>query len=215
MSVDCPLVVLASGAGTNLQAILDAIANGEIAAEVRAVISDKPGAYALQRARQAGIAAQALNPRDYATREAFDAALAELIDQHTPRLVVLAGFMRILTPAFVRHYAGRLLNIHPALLPNYRGLHTHRRVLEAGDTAHGASVHFVTEELDGGPIVLQESLPVLPGDTEASLAARVQKLEHEIYPRAIGWFASGRLQLDGERVMLDGRPVPQSKQKDL
>src|SRR5690606_10766200 len=138
VSVDCPLVVLASRAGTNLQAILDAIANGEIAAEVRAVISDKPGAYALQRARQAGIAAQALNPRDYATRETFDAALAELIDQHAPRLVVLAGFMRILTPAFVRHYAGRLLNIHPALLPNYRGLHTHRRVLEAGDTAHGA-----------------------------------------------------------------------------
>lgn len=207
MSTPLPLVVLASGAGTNLQAILDAIADGKLSAEVRAVISDKPDAYALQRARQAGIATASLNPREYATRDAFDAALAALIDQHAPRLVVLAGYMRILSSAFVRHYAGRLLNIHPSLLPKYRGLHTHQRILEAGDAEHGASVHFVTEELDGGPVVLQESLPILPGDTEASLAARVQKLEHEIYPRVIGWIASGRLQLDGERVMLDGRPI--------
>lgn len=219
MSAVCPLVVLASSVGTNLQAILNAIAAGEINANVRAVISDKPQAFALERARSAGIAAEVLDPRAHATREAYDTALAALIDQHvdqhTPGLVVLAGFLRILTPAFVQHYAGRLLNIHPSLLPKYRGLHTHRRVLEAGDVEHGASVHFVTEELDGGPLVLQESLPVVPGDTEASLAARVQQLEHRIYPRAIGWFASGRLRLQDQSVMLDGKPLQNAKQKNF
>ncbi len=201
------LVVLISGNGSNLQAIIDAIEAGEIPAEIRAVISNNPEAYGLERARRAGIPAEVVNHRDYPDRESYDRALQAVIDRYAPDLVVLAGFMRILTPAFVEHYAGRMLNIHPSLLPRYQGLDTHRRVLEAGDPVHGVSVHFVTPELDSGPIVLQAEVPVEPGDTEDDLARKVHAEEHVIYPRVIRWFAEGRLRLDGDRVLLDGRPM--------
>ncbi len=206
------LVVLISGSGSNLQAIIDACDNGTIEGEVVAVISNRPDAYGLERARRAGIAAEVLDHTAFDDRAAFDRALIGQIDAHRPDLVVLAGFMRILTPAFVQHYSGRLLNIHPSLLPAYQGLHTHRRVLEAGDPVHGASVHFVTEELDGGPVILQAEVPVLPDDDEQTLAARVLEQEHRIYPTVIQWFAEGRLRLDPEHgVLLDGdrlhRPV--------
>ncbi len=201
------LVVLISGNGSNLQAIIDAIAAGEIPAQIRAVISNNPDAYGLERARRAGIPVEVVDHRAYPDRESYDRALQAVIDRYRPDLVVLAGFMRILTPAFVEHYAGRMLNIHPSLLPRYQGLDTHRRVLEAGDSVHGVSVHFVTPELDSGPIVLQAEVPVEPGDTEADLARKVHAEEHVIYPRVIRWFAEGRLKLDGDRVLLDGQPM--------
>lgn len=197
------IVVLVSGNGTNLQALLDAIGRGELPARIRAVIGSKRDAFALQRARHAGISAHAVAGDEYPDRSAYDAALTEVIERYDPGLIALAGFMRILTDAFVRRFAGKMLNIHPSLLPKYRGLHTHRRVLEAGDAEHGASVHFVTEELDGGPVVLQAKIPVLKDDTEASLARRVQQREHLIYPLAIRWFAEGRLRLADGTVMLD------------
>ncbi len=201
------LVVLISGNGSNLQAIIDAIDAGEIPARIRAVISNNPDAYGLERARRAGIPVEVVDHRDFPDRESYDRALQAVIDRYRPDLVVLAGFMRILTPAFVEHYAGRMLNIHPSLLPRYQGLDTHRRVLEAGDSVHGVSVHFVTPELDSGPIVLQAEVPVEPGDTEADLARKVHAEEHVIYPRVIRWFAEGRLKLDGDRVLLDGQPM--------
>ncbi len=209
----CGLVVLISGNGSNLQAIIDAIAAGELPAEIRAVISNNPDAYGLERARRVGIPAEVVDHRDYPDRESYDRALQAVIDRHAPDLVVLAGFMRILTPAFVEHYAGRMLNIHPSLLPRYQGLDTHRRVLEAGDAIHGVSVHFVTPELDSGPIVLQAEVPVEPGDTEADLARKVHAEEHVIYPRVIRWFAEGRLRLDGDRVLLDGRPLSEREKR--
>ncbi len=201
------VVVLISGGGTNLQAIIDG-SFSDLPISLKAVISNEPDAYGLERARQAGIATGVLSHRDYADRESYDAALADLIDEHEPGLVVLAGFMRILTPDFVRHYSGRLFNIHPSLLPRYRGLHTHARVLEAGETEHGATVHFVTEELDGGPLIIQARVPVLPDDDSDSLAQRVLEKEHIIYPTAIRWFAEGRLRLDDGMVTLDGNPLP-------
>ncbi|MHB8424800.1 MAG: phosphoribosylglycinamide formyltransferase [Gammaproteobacteria bacterium] len=202
-----PLVVLISGAGTNLQAILDQCAQGTLPASVSAVISNRAEARGLQRAAAAAIPTHVLLPAEYADREQYDAALMEVIDRHTPGLVVLAGFLRILSDAFVRHYRGRLLNIHPSLLPKYRGLHTHRRVLEAGEREHGCSVHFVTGELDGGPVIAQAKVPVRPDDTEASLRARVQEQEHRLYPEVIGWFAAGRLRLQDGRVLRDGKLV--------
>lgn len=202
------IVVLISGSGTNLQAILDAARTGAIAARVLAVISDQPDAYGLQRARDAGVPAECVEPGDYPDREAFDEALDEKLSEFDPGLVVLAGFMRILGPVLVSRWSGRMLNIHPALLPAYRGLHTHRRVLEAGERMHGTSVHFVTEELDGGPVVAQARLEIDPGDTEATLQERVQALEHRMYPEVIGWYAAGRLQMIGERVELDGTLLP-------
>ena len=202
------LVVLISGSGSNLQAIIDACNNGNIDAEIAAVISNRPAVRGLQRASEAGIASTVLDHTDFASREDFDRAMMETIDSFQPGLVILAGFMRILTPDFVRHYAGRLLNIHPSLLPKYQGLHTHRRALDSGDTEHGASVHFVTEELDGGPVVLQATVPVLPADDEATLAARVLTREHEIYPAAIQWFAQGRLRLASSgSVVFDNNPL--------
>ena len=201
------LVVLISGNGSNLQAIIDAIDAGEITARIRAVISNNPDAYGLERARRAGIPVEVVDHRDFPDRESYDRALQAVIDRYRPDLVVLAGFMRILTPAFVEHYAGRMLNIHPSLLPRYQGLDTHRRVLETGDSVHGVSVHFVTPELDSGPIVLQAEVPVEPGDTEDDLARKVHAEEHVIYPRVIRWFAEGRLRLDGDRVLLDGQPM--------
>ncbi len=203
-----PVVVLISGSGSNLQALIDGAAGGELPIRIEAVISNEPDAFGLERARRAGIAAEVVDHRAFDSREAFDQALMAAIDRHQPGLVVLAGFMRILTPAFVHHYAGRLLNIHPSLLPKYQGLHTHRRALEAGDVEHGASVHFVTEELDGGPVILQAKVPVLPGDTPERLADRVLEKEHRIYPLVVKWFAQGRLRLDGDGVLFDDHPLP-------
>lgn len=210
-----PVVVLISGSGSNLQALIDGTLAGRLPIAIRAVISNEAEAFGLTRAARAEIETRVLSHRDFASREDYDAALAELIDQFEPALVVLAGFMRILTPAFVAHYAGRMFNIHPSLLPKFRGLHTHRRALEAGERIHGASVHFVTVELDGGPLVLQAQVPVEPGDTPEGLAARVLHKEHQIYPQAVRWFAQGRLVLgqDG-RPRLDGRVIEQPLQLD-
>jgi len=206
----CNVVVLISGSGSNLQALIDSIAHDGNPARIAAVICNRAGAYGLERAKQAGIATSLLDHKQFDGREAFDAALIQAIDAHQPDLVVLAGFMRILTPGFVQHYAGRLLNIHPSLLPKHKGLHTHQRALEAGDTEHGCSVHFVTEELDGGPRVIQAVLPVMADDTAESLASRVHQQEHLIYPLAVRWFAEGRLRLGTQGAMLDDQPLPAS-----
>ncbi|MEJ1376450.1 MAG: phosphoribosylglycinamide formyltransferase [Candidatus Sedimenticola sp. (ex Thyasira tokunagai)] len=200
------LVVLISGSGSNLQAIIDAAENDPIV-EVRAVISNRADAFGLERAARAGIETQVLDHKAYTDRESYDQALGDLIESYQPGLVALAGFMRILTPPLVTRLHGRMLNIHPSLLPNYRGLHTHQRVLEAGDKEHGASVHFVTEELDGGPLVLQAKVPVLQDDDEQQLAARVLTQEHIIYPQVIRWFAEGRLKLKENRVLKDGKQL--------
>lgn len=208
MSRSCNVVVLLSGSGSNLQALIDSLAGGQVPATIRAVISNRAEAYGLQRAAAAGIATEVLDHKGFAEREAFDAELIRRIDAHAPDLVVLAGFMRILSPGFVRHYQGRLLNIHPSLLPKYKGLHTHQRALEAGDAEHGCSVHFVTEELDGGPLVVQAAIPVQSDDTPETLAARVHLQEHLIYPLAMRWFAEGRLRLGEQGATLDGLPLP-------
>jgi phosphoribosylglycinamide formyltransferase 1 len=199
------LAILISGRGSNMAAIARACISGEINAQVRVVISDVPGVAGLTVASDLGIEALAVPWQGAANREAFERALSTAIDERGADLVVLAGFMRILSPWFATRYAGRMLNIHPSLLPKYTGLHTHHRVLDAGDPEHGASVHFVTAELDGGPLVLQAKVPVLADDTEATLAARVQTTEHVIYPRVIGMVADGRLSCDEGRVRLDGR----------
>lgn len=206
MSERLPIVVLVSGGGTNLQAVIDA-AQDDLPVVIRAVISNRADAYGLERARRAGIHTEVLEHKGYPDRDAYDAALMALIDRFEPGLVVLAGFMRILTPDFVRHYAGRLLNIHPSLLPKYRGLDTHARALDDGETEHGASVHFVTPDLDAGPLIVQARVPVRPDDTAETLAARVLEQEHRIYPQAIRWFAEGRLRLEDDTVYLDGEPV--------
>jgi len=200
-----PIVVLASGRGSNLQAIAAQIDSGKVPARIAAVISDRADAGALEWARARGIATAVLPPREFAGRDAYGDALAAVVERFAPGLVVLAGFMRILSDGFVGRFAGRMLNIHPSLLPKYPGLHTHRRALEAGDREHGASVHFVTPELDGGPVVLQARVPVLPGDDETSLAARVLREEHLIYPECVGWFAAGRLEMRDGVAWLDGR----------
>ncbi len=207
----CKVVVLISGSGSNLQALIDSLST-DSPAQICAVISNRADAFGLQRAAKAGIATQVLDHKAYADREAFDAALIEAIDAYQADLVILAGFMRILTPGFVTHYTGRLLNIHPSLLPKYKGLHTHQRALEAGDTEHGCSVHFVTEELDGGPLVVQAVVPVMADDTPETLAERVHAAEHQIYPLAMHWFAQGRLQLNERGCQLDGQLLPASGQ---
>ncbi len=200
-------VVLISGAGTNLQAFIDAVAAGTLDLRLAAVISNRADAPGLERARRAGIPAACVAAEPGADRDGYDARLAAEIDRYRPDLILLAGFMRILGPAFVSRHTGRMMNVHPSLLPAYRGLDTHRRVLAAGDPVHGCTVHFVTEELDGGPAILQARVPVLPGDGVASLSARVQAAEHIIYPRAAAWYAEGRLTLDDGIVNLDGRPL--------
>ncbi|HEX5844233.1 MAG TPA: phosphoribosylglycinamide formyltransferase [Pseudomonas sp.] len=212
MAAQCNVVVLISGSGSNLQALIDSIAHDGNPARISAVISNRADAYGLQRAQDAGIATQVLDHKQFDGRDAFDAALVEAIDAFNPQLVVLAGFMRILTPGFVRHYAGRLLNIHPSLLPKYKGLHTHQRALEAGDSEHGCSVHVVTEELDGGPLVVQAVISVQSDDSPTSLAQRVHQQEHRIYPLAVRWFAEGRLRLGAQGAMLDGQALPDSGQ---
>ncbi|WP_428818619.1 phosphoribosylglycinamide formyltransferase [Microbulbifer sp. MCCC 1A16149] len=209
-SSKCRAVVLISGSGTNLQAFLDAVTAAECDYSIEAVISNKADAYGLTRAKSAGVATEVLSHRDFSDRESFDQAMIEVIDAYEPDLVILAGFMRILTPGFVRHYSGRMLNIHPSLLPKYQGLHTHQRALDAGDSEHGATVHFVTEELDGGPPVLQAAVPIEAGDDAGTLSQRVQVQEHIIYPMAATWFAQGRLKMAGDRAELDGELLPRS-----
>lgn len=201
------LAILVSGSGSNLQAFIDRRADGSLPATIAVVISNKADAYALERARRAGIPVEVIDHRAFPSREAFDEALMARIDASHADAVVLAGFMRILTPGFVRHYSGRLLNTHPSLLPKYPGLDTHARAIAAGDGEHGATVHFVTEELDGGPVVAQAVVPVLPDDTPDALRARVQAAEHRMYPEVTGWLASGRLRLTDAGVTLDGTPV--------
>ena len=192
------IVILISGRGSNMEAMLAA----RLPLQIAAVISNRPDAKGLETARQAGIDARALDHKAFDSREAFDAALVELIDAYAPDLVVLAGFMRILTPVFVTHYEGRLLNIHPSLLPAYPGLHTHQRALDDGIRIHGCTVHYVTAALDHGPVVIQAAVPVLPDDTEATLSARVLKEEHQIYPQALRWFAEDRLRLEAGKVIV-------------
>lgn len=205
----CNVVVLISGSGSNLQALIDSQGPTN-PMRIVAVISNRADAYGLERARAAGIPTRVLSHRDYADREAFDSALVEAVDAYGPDLVVLAGFMRILTAGFVRHYRGCLLNIHPSLLPRHKGLDTHRRALEAGDPEHGCSVHFVTEELDGGPVALQAGVPIAPGESLDALVERVHQQEHLIYPLAVRWFAEGRLRLAEQGAMLDGQLLPAS-----
>lgn len=202
-----PTAILISGRGTNMRVIAERAAAGSLPVEIRVVVSDRAAAEGLQAAAAMNIPTRVLAPRDFADRAAYDQALVRLLSGYQPQLVVLAGFMRILTPHFIGTFAGRILNIHPSLLPGYRGLHTHRRVLEAGEKLHGVSVHFVTDELDGGPVIVQAEVPVTPGDSETTLSARVQRAEHRIYSQAIEWFARGRLSLKDGRAWLDGRPL--------
>ena len=201
------LVILISGRGSNLQAILDQAGSGQLPVEIRSVISNRPDAYGLTRAQQAGIHTEILDHKNFANRDEFDTALRQCIDQHQPDLLVLAGFMRILTPAFVEHYRGRMVNIHPSLLPKFRGLHTHERALAAGEKEHGVTVHFVTPELDGGPVIAQARVPILAGDNADILANRVLQQEHQLYPQVINWFTQGRVVLDGSRVLIDGQAI--------
>jgi phosphoribosylglycinamide formyltransferase-1 len=210
-----PIVVLISGRGSNLQSIIDAAAGGELPIEIRAVISNRPDAAGLGRAAQAGIPVAVVDHTTFGNRKDFDRALAACIDRYQPGLVVLAGFMRLLTVDFVGHYRGRMLNIHPSLLPDFPGLDTHRRVLEAGCREHGASIHFVTEQMDGGPVVLQARVPVHADDTVDSLAARVLQQEHRIFPLAIRWYAEQRLSLGSDgQVRFDGRPLTRPRVLD-
>ena len=208
------IVVLISGGGSNLQAIIDATQVGRIRGKITAVISNKADAYGLERANKANIPTRILDHREYQDRESFDAALGDLIEEFQPSLIILAGFMRILTEDFVRRFEGRMLNIHPSLLPKYRGLHTHKRALEAGDDIHGASVHFVTPELDGGPAILQAEVPIIEGDTPESLASRVLEQEHVIYPLVASWFTDGRVRLDGSGVVFDDKLLQQPLKLD-
>ena len=203
----CRVVVLFSGHGSNLQSILDRAQTPACAFEVAGVISNEPTAYGLKRASQAGVTHDIVHHLDFKSRDAFDRALGAAIDRHQPDLVVLAGFMRILGAGLVGAYAGRMMNIHPSLLPEYRGLNTHIRVLADGGRYHGATVHFVVPALDAGPTILQGRVLVMPDDTPESLAERVQQTERQIYPRAITWFAQKRLSLVGQFACLDGLPI--------
>ena len=202
------LAVLISGTGSNLQAILDAIDAGELPARVSLVLSNKAGAAGLARAERAGVPAQAIDHRGFPDRASFDQAMIERIDAHGADTVVLAGFMRILSPGFVHHYQGRLINIHPSLLPKYPGLNTHARALEAGDREHGCSLHFVTDELDGGPLIAQARFPVAANDTAETLSEKVQAREHRLYPQVLRWRAQQRLQMTDQGVELDGERLP-------
>ncbi|MGG4662876.1 phosphoribosylglycinamide formyltransferase [Providencia vermicola] len=203
------IVVLISGSGSNLQSIIEGCQSGTIKGRIVAVVSNQNTAYGLVRAQQAGIPAACLDAKAYSNRQAYDAALLALIEQYQPDLVVLAGFMRILSPEFVTHFTGKLLNIHPSLLPKYPGLHTHRKALENGDKEHGTSVHFVTEELDGGPVILQAKVPIFPEDTEEDLIERVKTQEHAIYPLVVQWFSDNRLTMVEGKAVLDGKALPQ------
>ena len=202
------VVVLISGNGSNLQALLSQQQLDQLGGEIVAVISNKADAYGLTRAKAAGISSEVIANADFANRATFDQALMAAIDRHQPNLVVLAGFMRILTSDFVNHYQNRLLNIHPSLLPSYPGLDTHAKAIANNDENHGCSVHFVTEEVDGGPVVLQARVPVFADDTPDSLAERVQVQEHAIYPLVVRWFNEGRLVMQQGAAFLDGALLP-------
>lgn len=203
------VVVLISGSGSNLQALIDGQKAGELPIDIAAVISNRPDVFGLTRAAEANIPSVLLDHKTFTSRETFDQALMGLIDSYSPDLVVLAGFMRILTPEFTQHYLGRMLNIHPSLLPKFQGLHTHQRALDAKETRHGVTVHFVTAELDGGPSAIQASVPIIDGDDATSLAKRVQRQEHVIYPLAVKWFAEGRLKMKENRSWLNNELLPE------
>lgn len=205
------IAVLISGSGSNLQAIIDACQNNSITANVVAVIANRPQAGGIQRASSNGIATHCIDHTEYVDREAFDTAVAGVIDQYNPDLVVLAGFMRILSDVFVTKYLGKLLNIHPSLLPKYPGLNTHQRAIDAGDKLAGTTVHFVTAELDGGPAIIQASVPIQTEDSAESLAVKVQRQEHRIYPQAIGWFIQGQLQLHNGTALLNNEPLTMAR----
>ncbi len=204
------LCVLISGNGSNLQAIIDAIAAGRLNAVVSGVISNRPNAYGLERAADAGIEAICLDHTDFDDRASYDAALRAQIEAFGADCVVLAGFMRILTPEFVDAFAGKLVNIHPSLLPKYKGLHTHQRAIDNGDEEHGVSVHFVTPELDGGPVIIQCRVPVFEDDVASDLAERVQEQERRIYPLVLGWFSAGRLSMRDNKAILDEQELPET-----
>lgn len=204
------VVVLISGSGSNLQALIDGEQTGDLPIELAAVISNRPDVFGLERAATANIPTELLDHKTFADRESFDRALMEKIDSYQPDLIVLAGFMRILTAEFTQHYLGRMLNIHPSLLPKFQGLHTHQRAIDAGEKRHGVTVHFVTAELDGGPAIVQASVPIVAGDDAASLAKRVQRQEHIIYPLAVKWFAEGDLRMVDGKSVLKGEPLLQS-----
>lgn len=210
MSAPLRVVVLISGAGSNLQALIEAQAREGY--RIVGVVSNRPAAAGLDRARVVGIPALAVDHTAFADRPAFEAALGATLERLAPDLIVLAGFMRVLTADFVARFAGRMLNVHPSLLPAYRGLDTHARVLAAGERWHGCSIHYVTAELDGGPVVMQARLAVQPEDTAASLQARVQALEHAVYPKVVGWIAQGRLRWQDAGPWLDGAPLAAPRQ---
>ena len=202
-----PVVILISGTGSNMCRLAELVQTGELPIEIKAVISDRADAKGLVTASGMCIKTESLNPKAFAQRSEFDAALAKLVSSYQPELVILAGFMRILDSQFVSRFSDRMLNIHPSLLPRYPGLHTHQRALDAGEEVHGASVHFVTPELDGGPVVVQARVPVLKADSAESLAKRVLQQEHHIYPLAVKRFAEGRLHMRSGKVWLDGREL--------
>ena len=204
-----PVVVLISGNGSNLQALIDAFRGQDAPVKICAVISNRPHAHGLDRARRAGIAVHVVDHQAFPDRVSFDRALQAAIDAYNPGLVVLAGFMRILTEGFVHHYLGRMVNIHPSLLPNFQGLDTHQRVLDSGMQEHGASIHFVTPQLDGGPVIMRAHVEVKPEDDPQTLAARVLQEEHRIYPEVLRLFAAGRVRLNDNQALLDGVAVPQ------
>lgn len=205
-----PIVVLISGSGTNLQAIINGMQNGCLPVDIRAVISNRPGVDGLQRATEASIETAVVDHTQYNSRDSFDAEMQKTIDRYHPKLVILAGFMRILSEGFVNHYLGRMLNIHPALLPAFPGLRTHERAIESAVQEHGASVHFVTTEVDGGPIIIQARVPVLKTDSAETLAARVLAKEHKILPEAIRLYANGQITMQDNKVLLNGTALPKS-----
>lgn len=211
----CRTAVLISGSGSNLQSFIDKAQAGEIDLDIVVVFSNRPHAFGLERARKAGIPTECIEHGAFDSREEFDKAVAALLDSYAPELLVLAGFMRILSPWFVKHYEGRVLNIHPALLPAYPGLDTHQRVLDAGEHWHGSTVHFVTDELDGGPRILQGRIEVDPNETADELCARVQDVEHRIYPEAAHWFGQGRLTYTNGAAVLDGDRLDEPVRSDF
>lgn len=205
------VVVLISGNGSNLQALMDFSSAGNY--RISGVISNKSDAYGLTRAEQSKLPTTVVDHRQYASRDLFDQALSEAIDKYQPGLIILAGFMRILGAGFVKRYQGKILNIHPSLLPDYPGTNTHQRVLDAGEKMHGVSVHFVTEELDGGPVIAQESIVIESSDDAESLAMKIHEKEHVLYPTVASWFADGRLRLDGNDAFLDDQLLPKTGER--
>ncbi len=201
------IVVLVSGDGSNLQQLIDSCHSGRIRAQIVGVVSNEPNAYGLERARLANIPTQVINHREYADRASFEVEVTRVIQEWKAELILLAGFMRVLTPAFVNRYSGQMINIHPSLLPAYRGLNTHARVLETGDRMHGCSIHFVTSDLDAGAVIAQAVTNVLPTDDLAHVTQKVRKLEHHIYPLVVSWLAAGRIALLGNKVYLDGQEL--------